>query len=296
MTLLPAEALLKPVEGHEDLFAFTFGFELEGKSMEEPVVTELEDGDLRIAGWAANFDGIDRQGENFADGAFQRGIKSFLAAGGPLCFHHKFDTGVGAVDVLDEVPGKGLWMEARVDKQEPTSPLYYIYNAVRKGSYKGLSVGGFFKRALTEAGRKIVDVDLAEISITPVSVHGKTNFSVVAGKALETSDVVVEQIGDDPATQQLEQLEALVNSLRGFTEGKALPRNHDGETAHQVALFLQSVGKTRSFSTYLKEVTAHPELGELADSVETEGAKWEAAAHKLAAKIGPLPDVSSMVG
>jgi hypothetical protein len=34
-------------------------------------------------------------------------------------------------------------------------------------------------------GQKIVDVDLAELSVTPVAVHPGTSFAVVAGKALQ---------------------------------------------------------------------------------------------------------------
>ena len=55
-------------------------------------------------------------------------------------------------------------MKARVDKQEPTSPLYYIYNAIKKGTYSGLSVGGFFKRKYVEGKRSIADMDFTEIT------------------------------------------------------------------------------------------------------------------------------------
>jgi len=47
-----------------------------------------------------------------------------------------------------------------------------------------MSVGGFFKRALVEGKRKIVDVDFTEISATPVPVHPGTSLNLIAGKAL----------------------------------------------------------------------------------------------------------------
>lgn len=181
---------VKPVEGHPDLFAFRHDFALEGKSADAATVTEQENGDLIIEGWAASFEGLDRQQENFVEGAFQRGIKSFLSGQSALCFHHKQDHGIGTVLGLDEVEGKGLWMKARVDFQPESSPLRYIYNAVKKGSYKGLSVGGFFKRALVGGRRMIADIDFTEISVTPVAMHPKTQFAVVAGKAL-TDDLTV---------------------------------------------------------------------------------------------------------
>jgi HK97 family phage prohead protease len=183
-----SDLFVKPVKGHEDIFAFQFDFVPEGKALDDgtqaQVVTETENGDLIIEGWAAVFDGQDRQNENFTDGAFKAGIKSFLEGQSSLCFHHKHDHGIGKVLELEEVEGKGLRMKARVDHQPESSPLRYIYNAVKKGTYNALSVGGFFKRKLTEAGYKIGGVDFTEISVTPVPVHPGTNFAVVAGKAL----------------------------------------------------------------------------------------------------------------
>jgi hypothetical protein len=53
--------LLKPVPDHPDLFAFRYDFLLEGKSLRRgekaPTVTEEENGDLIIEGWAASFEG-----------------------------------------------------------------------------------------------------------------------------------------------------------------------------------------------------------------------------------------------
>lgn len=183
---------VKQVDGHEDLFAFQHDFWLEGKALDDAsaadeTVTELENGDLLIEGWAANFEGLDRQNENFVEGAFKRGIKAFLENGGALCFHHQRDKSVGRVLDLKEVEGKGLWMKARVDYQEEGSPLRHIYNGVKKRSIRGLSVGGFFKRAMHQGRQMISDMDFTEISVTPVSVHPKTSFAVVAGKALSSN-------------------------------------------------------------------------------------------------------------
>ena len=179
------EMFVKPVEGDPDLFAFRFDFIPEGKAVDQPVVTETDDGDLLIAGYAAVFEGVDREGENFVDGAFQQGIKAFLDGQAALCYHHKTDHGIGKVLKLEEHEGKGLWMEARVDHQPESSPFRYIYNGIKKGTYNALSVGGFFRRKMTEAGRRIAKCDFTEISVTPVPIHPGTNFAVVAGKALK---------------------------------------------------------------------------------------------------------------
>lgn len=177
--------LVAPVDGDDSLVQFRSDFVLEGKSVEDQVVTVEENGDLIIEGYAAVFDGIDREGENFTDGAFRRGIKSFLSGQAGLCYHHKHDKLLGKVLELEEVEGKGLKMRARVDAAVKSHPeLGVYYEQIRRGTLNALSVGGFFRRKMTEAGQKIVDMDFTEISVTPVPVHPGTHFAVVAGKAL----------------------------------------------------------------------------------------------------------------
>lgn len=267
---------------------------LEGKAVEE-----LDDGDLLIEGTAAVYDGIDREGENFEKGAFERGIKSFLNGQAALCYHHKHDHLLGKVIELEEVEGKGLKFKARVDHQPETSPLRHLYNAVKKGSLRGVSVGGFFRRKLTEAGRKISDVDLTEISLTPVPVHNQTSFAVVAGKALEGMDV---ESGDPtPEAESMDQLTAAHDSLAKLVEtlesksvkseeGKSLPKNYDPSAAGLLSEYIAGVSRLRTLSTSLQAIGDSPEaLRNLADSTESACVDWEASAHKLAAKIGPLP-------
>lgn len=160
-------------------------FIAEGKSLRTEAAAN---GDLTIEGWAVRFDGTDRQGENFIEGAFADGVKAFVGGNRPLCYHHKHDMAIGEVLSLTEVPGQGAWLKARVDYQPESSPLHWIYSAIKKGSIKGLSVGGFFRRKLTAAGQRIAAVDLTEVSVTPVPVHARTGFAVVEGKALSAGD------------------------------------------------------------------------------------------------------------
>lgn len=163
-----------------------YPFHASGKALAS--TRELESGDLIIEGYAAVFDGVDRQGENFSEGAFRRAIRAFLTAQATLAYHHRTDLGIGKVLELREIPGQGLWMRARVDYQPESSPLRWIYNGIKKGSYNALSVGGYFRRRLTAAGWRIFDMDFTEISVTPVPIHPGTSFAVVAGKALNMSE------------------------------------------------------------------------------------------------------------
>ena len=192
----PAESFLRPVEGDDDLFAFVIP--MERKALGDEQVHVDENGDLIIEGYAAVWEGEDREGENFAPGAFQRAAKSFLESPAALCFHHKRDKVLGKVLGLEE-DGKGLKMRARVDgaiKGHPELGTYY--HQIKNGTLSGLSVGGFFKRALIEGKQRIADMDFTEISVTGVPVHAKPSFEVVAGKALDNEPEVEEQKAVDP--------------------------------------------------------------------------------------------------
>lgn len=205
----PADYLLRPVDGHEDLVAFQFDFTLGEKALSESIVEETEDGDLIIEGMAAVFDGLDREGENFAPGAFQRGIKAFLDSQAALCFHHKKDHVLGKVLDLKET-ADGLWMRARVDGAIRKNPmLAAIYDQIKKGTFNGLSIQGFFRRL----GNKIVDMDFTETSVTGVPVHPGTHFSVVAGKAL--GDFAL-PIPPDKQAEIREQVLAVENEINSM--------------------------------------------------------------------------------
>lgn len=187
---LPIESFLQAVDGDPDAFAFVVG----GKALTDESITVEENGDLIIEGYAAVWEGEDRQGENFAPGAFQRATKAFLEAGGPLCFHHKRDHVLGQVEQLNE-DETGLRMRARVDGEIKDHPiLKTIYGQIKKGTLKGLSVGGFFKRAIIAGKQKIADMDFTEISVTGVPMHTGPSFAVVSGKAL--SDTIELGRGD----------------------------------------------------------------------------------------------------
>lgn len=181
---------LKPIEGDDDMFGFAIG----GKALTDESVTVEENGDLLIEGYAAVWEGDDRQGENFAPGAFERASKAFLEAGGPLCYHHKGDHQLGQVTYLQE-DDKGLQFKARVDgvcAQDPK--LTRIYHQIKNKTMRGVSVGGFFKRAIIAGKQKIADMDFSEISVTGVPMHTGPSFAVVAGKALADMPTIPDEI------------------------------------------------------------------------------------------------------
>lgn len=300
---LPADLFVRPVENADDIFAFQFPVYLEGKALDDgthsAIVEELDDGDLIIEGWAAEFEGQDRQGENFTDGAFQRGIKSFLEGPASLCFHHKAEKLLGKVLNLEEVPGRGLRMRARIDGAIKTHPeLGTIYQQIKKGTLTGLSIGGFFKRVKTAAGPRINDMDFAEISITPVPIHSKPAFSVVAGKALTYGEENVtpvddEKIDDDALASLSTALDNLTTAFDSV-EGKAV-KSPKGSPEDLHALSKIIALEQHASELPDDQVTAdgkpihHPKVTALSEKVR-ESLKGHAKdAHALAGKLGPLP-------
>lgn len=287
--------MVRPVAGHDELTQFVFDFIPSAKALEDgtpgQLVTEADNGDLIIEGYAAVFDGQDRQGENFMDGAFQRGIKSFLDGQAGLCYHHKHDKLLGKVLDLREEEGKGLKMKARVDGAIKTHPeLGTYYNQIKNGSLNALSVGGFFRRTLTSAGRKIADMDFTEISVTPVPVHSGTHFAVVAGKALDDMDAA-------PAREENSEIDAILDSvlerLNSISfDTKALPSGHDAVAAAHVKGMLDHTERARSHASDVAATATHSGVKSHAAALETELAAHAAKLHKLAAKVGPLPQYS----
>lgn len=277
---------VKPVEGQPDLFNFRYDFVLAGKAVANAapasVVTELEDGDLLIEGYAAVWDGDDRQGENFVPGSFQQGLDDFLAGQAALCYHHQHDAALGKVLELRE-EGKGLFMKARVDgavKRHPT--LGVVYDQIKRGTFNGLSTFGYFHRGIGDLANKIIKTDLTEISVTPVPVHPGTSLSVVAGKALESP-------GATPTDTDDGEFDALIERIKNITfTGKALPATHDPAAADHVSTLLAHSQRLRQAASWAAK-SEHKGVKAHADALETMLAEHEAKLHKLAAKVGPLP-------
>lgn len=178
--------------------------------LDTKAVVHEEDGQLVIEGLAADNE-EDRQDEAFEDGAFDHAIKSFLESNPALLYHHQFDKALGRVVDLQKRPD-GLWMKAVVDPPAAGSWAEDVVNKIKRGTIKGLSVGGKFVRKMTPAGPRIHRADLMEISVTPMPVNPRTLFAV-AGKAFQSYDDTVthsrtESEIEDDLTALLDTVEA----------------------------------------------------------------------------------------
>lgn len=287
---LPAGLYVKPVAGSDDVVAFNYPFLVEGKALGSHAdIEELEDGDLVIEGWASDFNGVDRQGENFTDGAFAAGIKDFLEHGGSLCYHHQYDKVLGKVLDLEEVEGKGLRIKARIDGAIKNHPeLGTIYSQVKRGTLRGLSVGGFFKRVMTPRGVRIGNCDFTEISVTGVPIHSRPNFAVVAGKALQSDDVVPTE-ADFPTDQLAAALENVTKALDA-AEGKSVKgKPFDLEFLSVILKLEQTTNNVVSHNEIMGDDQGDERVDSLAKRVKNylDGVAREA--HEIAADLGPLP-------
>lgn len=208
-----------------DRVPFAYDFVPEAKAVADapqPLVTVQDNGDLIVEGYAAVWEGEDREGENFAPGAFDRGIKAFLGGQASWCFHHKHDKLIGRFLEL-EPDGKGLRFKARASHKLAAHPeMGLIYQQIKDGDLRGMSVGGFFKRGIVDGKRRIVDCDITEISSTPVPVHPGTSLNVIGGKALEDLKVPrPPKVEGDIRSDDVAQINFLVAELdRIFTRLK----------------------------------------------------------------------------
>jgi HK97 family phage prohead protease len=185
-----------------DIQTATFEFGI--KAVE---VHEDDSGDLIIEGYASDFL-TDRDAEAFEPGAFERGLKAYLDSNPILLYHHDPSKQLGVVEAA-AVDGKGMPIRARIPKPPSGSWAEHVYGLVKRGMMRGFSVGGAFQRRLTPDGPRIFDVDLQEISVTPLPVNPRTLFNV-AGKAFEAP------AEEDPyadAKAQLEAIETILNTV-----------------------------------------------------------------------------------
>lgn len=160
-------------------------FITEGKALE---AQELQSGDLELSGYAVVWAGLDASGENFLRGALGKAIPGFLSGPASLAYHHQTGTVLGKVLSLEE-DDYGVKLRARVDRQEPGSPLLHLFTAVKRGTLKGLSLGGYFSRGGRGMGKMISDVlRISEVSITGVPQHPLTAAQAVEVKAMMGED------------------------------------------------------------------------------------------------------------
>lgn len=295
-------SLLATTHDGVEVADFQFEFTLDGKAL----VTEDDNGDFFIEGLASDF-GLDRQDEAFETGAFEDGLKSFMATNPIVLYHHKTDTALGRV-VNAELTNAGLHVKAQIDAPEPGTLIADYVRKIKNGTLKAFSVGGKFYRRMTENGPRIFKCDLREISITPLAVNPRTLFSV-AGKAFETTEDTFTP-EEESFLKDIEKSLKTIDAAFDDVESKAVKKstgsfgtqnapsnsnkNFKGGQGHPdraaVAGLLMHVQKIHTLATNTAQNAADPEVAKVADAAQKSLAKHSQALHHIAARIGPLPD------
>lgn len=160
------------------------GFTLGRKGLS--VATPLASGELIVSGYLTRWAELDREAERMVRGAFAKSIPAFLQGHAPFVYGHRLRDVLGTVLHLEE-DDVGVKMVAKVNRQPESSPLRWVYEAIRNRTIRGLSVGAMFKKARRPDGTAdVIGADIIECSATASPVLASTGFEVVSeGKALE---------------------------------------------------------------------------------------------------------------
>lgn len=147
-------------------------------------VREEPDGSLVVSGWASNWD-IDRAGDTVTRAAMAKALEGYMR-NPALLYNHKYSQPAGVV-TRARVDDNGLWIEAKVLKPAAdASPLVrHYFDLVRRGAMRALSIGGKWKR---DALRRLIEIDLSEISLASVGVNSGTLLSSQYAKAFGDVD------------------------------------------------------------------------------------------------------------
>ena len=119
---------------------------------------------LRVQGYAAVFDRVDRAGDVFRAGVFADAVPV------PLLMQHRGEP-VGEIWAIGE-DARGLWIEACVTEPEAA-------RLVRGGGLRGLSVGYRALAARQGARREVLRAALAEISLVAVPMQAAARVETV---------------------------------------------------------------------------------------------------------------------
>lgn len=119
---------------------------------------------MRVQGYAAVFDAVDRAGDVFRRGAFAGAVPVALLV------QHR-GAPAGEVLAIGE-DARGLWIEAAVSDPE-------VAALVRQGALRGLSVGYRAVAARQGARREVLRAVLAEVSLVAVPMQPAARVEAV---------------------------------------------------------------------------------------------------------------------
>jgi hypothetical protein len=137
---------------------------------------------VKIGGYAAIFDHVDRGGDVVRPGAFDRTLRLRSAGAVPLLWQHAMARPIGGIDAL-AVDGRGLHMRGTL--RDPVAAML-----VRAGKITGLSFGYRPRKVrMGEAWRQLIELDLVEISIVMDPMQPQARVAPINGGAPDALQV-----------------------------------------------------------------------------------------------------------
>jgi HK97 family phage prohead protease len=133
-----------------------------------------DDGTLVLRGYASTYE-LDRDREAVTPQAFTDAVGKYMR-NPVLLADHNMGRPIGTI-VSAVVDANGLMVEAHVPPPPTGTEPWHVkmYNDIKQGIIRAFSIGGIFKRD----GRKIVGMDLCEISAVPIPANPSSLFAVV---------------------------------------------------------------------------------------------------------------------
>jgi HK97 family phage prohead protease len=133
-----------------------------------------DDGTLVLRGYASTYE-LDRDREAVTPQAFTDAVGKYMR-NPVLLADHNMGRPIGTI-VSAVVDANGLMVEAHVPPPPTGTEPWHIkmYSDIKQGIVRAFSIGGIFRRD----GRKIVGMDLCEISAVPIPANPSSLFAVV---------------------------------------------------------------------------------------------------------------------
>jgi HK97 family phage prohead protease len=210
-----------------------------------PTVNELHAAEnaegLLLSGYVST-PTLDRANDVVNPHALKAAVAKYLRTNPVLLWAHKLSLPPLGKVLNARIDSRGIFIEALLPRPAPGTFAAEIYNAVKNGVARGLSLGGSFYREARRGFAEVTDMELREISLCSLSVgHDTLVDSVVPtevkslgdGLWVDASASVNEQIAARVRHHCHRQLEASIDQLGLELSGRLIAANAQRSLALQ---------------------------------------------------------------
>jgi hypothetical protein len=219
-------------------------------------------------GWAS-LDGLDMQDMEIAADACKKGAAKYLQRNPVIVWHHQANMPIGRVLSLTFTP-QGMYMTGEIHRMDhildkwaqykddiPLDSIAMkceeVWQGIVSGSYRGLSIRGGVRQVmpvyspeLDKPVPRVLEVELYEISVTPISIHPGTKITKVntVAKALSEAVEIVKALPCQPQQKgdRMSVIQEAWAALQAAIEAEAKENNGAVELPEEVAKGLHAYG------------------------------------------------------